>query len=189
MADVRLRRWRLTDANDVAVMIEDGHLRPWSTMGDDLDGWIRREVNEARGPTRAICLPHDDRALGRVALRPPAFASEAVRCQAVRESDQPAGELSYWLVPEARGRGLAYAAVREMLDSMAAATGVRSVVLDIEAGNTPSMRLAERLGAERRSPTRTEIDRCGTPRTLVVYVLPIPPEPGLGSYHPAIDGE
>ena len=31
-------------------------------------------------------------------------------------SDQPAGELSYWLLPDARGRGLAFAAVTEMME-------------------------------------------------------------------------
>jgi hypothetical protein len=36
-----------------------------------------------------------------------------------------------------------------------------------------SMRLAERLGAERRSPPRVKVDRLGVPRTLVVHVLPI----------------
>ena len=43
-----------------------------------------------------------------------------------------------------------------MLESLVFATGLRSVVLDIELGNAPSIRLAERLGAERRSPTRVE---------------------------------
>jgi RimJ/RimL family protein N-acetyltransferase len=175
MAEVRLRPWRMADADRVAVMIDDEYLRPWSTMGAGLDAWIRREIAETRGPTRAICVPGDDRALGRVALRPPEFASDAVRCDAVHESDQPAGELSYWLLPEARGHGLAYAAVRQMIET--AAAGLRSVVLDIEAGNVPSIRLAERLGAERRSPARVEIDKSGTPRTLVVYVLPIAPRP------------
>jgi RimJ/RimL family protein N-acetyltransferase len=173
MAEVRLRPWRLEDADDVAVMIDDEHLRPWSVMGADLEGWIRREIAEARGPSRAICLSDDDRAIGRVAVRPPEFASEAVRCDAVHESDQPAGELSYWLVPDARGRGLASAAVRMMVASVVAGSGLRSVVLDIEAGNVASQRLAERLGAERRAPTRVEVDRTGVPRTLVVYVLPV----------------
>ena len=161
MADVRLRRWRLEDADDVAVMIDDEHLRPWSAMGADLEGWIRGEVAEARGPSRAICLADDDRALGRVAVRPPELASAAVRCDAVHHVDRPAGELSYWLVPEARGRGLAYAAVRLMIASVVAGTGLRSVVLDIEAGNVASERLAGRLGAERRSPTLVEVDRTG----------------------------
>jgi RimJ/RimL family protein N-acetyltransferase len=173
MAEVRLRRWRLEDAGDVAVMADDPYLSPWSTMVDGLEQWIRREMAEARGPTRAICVSGDDRALGRVALRPPEHASEAVRCEAVHESDQPAGELSYWLVPEARGRGLAHAAVRLMIDSVVPGLGLRSVVLDIEEGNVPSIRLAERLGAERRSPTRAHPDRFGAPHTMVAYVLSV----------------
>lgn len=80
-------------------------------------------------------------------------------------------QLSYWLVPEARGRGLATAVVRAMVDSVAGDAGLRSVVLDIEAGNTPSERLAERLGAERRAPARIERDRFRTPRAIVVHVL------------------
>jgi hypothetical protein len=84
MAEVRLRRWRLEDAADIAVMTEAEYLRPWSTMADGLEEWIRREVAEERGPTRAICVAGDDRPLGRVAVRPPEYASEAVRCEAVR---------------------------------------------------------------------------------------------------------
>ena len=173
MAEVCLRPWRLADADDVALMIDDEYLRPWSAIGSDLEGWLRREIAETRGPSRAICLPHDVRALGRVAVRLPEFASEAVRCDAVREQDQPAGELSYWLVPPARGQGLAYAAVRLMMVSVMAGAGLRSVVLDIEDGNLPSERLAQRLGAERRTPTRIEVDRHGVERTMVVHVLPL----------------
>lgn len=57
--------------------------------------------------------------------------------------------------------------------SVVAGTGLRSVVLDIEAGNVASERLADRLGAQRRTPTRVEVDRTGVPQTLVVYVLPV----------------
>jgi RimJ/RimL family protein N-acetyltransferase len=174
-AEVRLRRWRLEDAARVAVMAKDRWLSPWSTLVDGAEQWIRNEMAEGRGPTRAICLSDDDRVLGRVALRPPKLASEAVRCEAVRESDQPAGELSYWLLPEARGRGLASGAVRLMLDSLAPALGLRSVVLDIEEGNLPSIRLAERLGAERRRPVRVHPDRYGARHTMVVYVLSLAP--------------
>src|SRR5262249_42721773 len=59
MTAVRLRPWRVTDAEDVAVMIDDEHLGHWSTMRDGLDAWIRAEVAETRGPTRAICLADD----------------------------------------------------------------------------------------------------------------------------------
>jgi RimJ/RimL family protein N-acetyltransferase len=110
-----------------------------------------------------------------VALRLPEFASDAVRCDAIGDADLPAGELSYWLVPAARGHGLAGAAVRLMMNSIVSATELRSVVLDIEPGNAPSVRLAERLGAERRSPSRVEVDRTGKPRELVVFVLTVRP--------------
>ena len=174
MPEVRLRRWRVEDVGDIAVMIHDDQDRHWSTMGVDLDGWIRREVAEERGPSRAICLPDDDRAIGRVALRLPEFASDAIRCAAIQEADTPAGELSYWLVPNARGRGFAYAAVQVMMSLVVPATGLRSVVLDIEDDNVASLRLAERLGAERRQPARVKVDRTGIARTLLVHVLAVP---------------
>jgi RimJ/RimL family protein N-acetyltransferase len=60
-----------------------------------------------------------------------------------------------------------------MMSSVVAPTGLRTVVLDIEEGNVASMRLAERLGAERRSPTRVHPGRRGEPHTMVVYVLPV----------------
>jgi RimJ/RimL family protein N-acetyltransferase len=160
----------MADLPQTVPMTEDEFLRPWWWMADDLEAWLRREVAEERGPTRAICLADDDRALGRVAIRLPQFASEAVRCAAVQMGDQPAGELSYWLLPEARGRGLAVAAVTEMLE-IAANTGLKSLVLDIEEANAASLRVAERLGAARRSPTRLHRDRFGAEWTMVVYVL------------------
>jgi RimJ/RimL family protein N-acetyltransferase len=160
----------MSDLAQVALMTNDVYLRPWWWMADDLGAWLRREISEERGPSRAICLPGEDRTVGRVAVRLPDFASEAVRCAAVRESDQPAGELSYWVLPEARGRGLAFAAVTAMM-KIVANTGLRSVVLDIEEGNVASMRVAERLGAARRSPERRHMDRFGDARTMVTYVL------------------
>ena len=175
MAEVRLRQWRRSDVIDVAVMTGDEHLGHWSTMAEDPQAWIEQEVAEVQGPTRAVCFAHDDRVIGRVALRLPEFASDAVRCEAIRETDQPAGELSYWLVPDVRGRGLAHAAVQLMITTVVPATGLCSVVLEIETDNAPSIRVAERLGAERRSPTRVKLDRTGTPRTLAAYVLSVGP--------------
>jgi hypothetical protein len=42
-----------------------------------------------------------------MALRMPGRASAATTCPAGRASDQPVGELSYWVLPEARGRQVA----------------------------------------------------------------------------------
>ena len=106
---------------------------------------------------RVICFPDDDRALGRVAVRLPEFASEAVRCAAVRTSDQPAGALSYWLLPEARGRGLAFTAVTKLM-KIAADVGLTSLVLDIEEENVPRYALPSAWvlsGEHRPAYTRT----------------------------------
>jgi RimJ/RimL family protein N-acetyltransferase len=78
--------------------------------------------------------------------------------------------LSYWLVPDARGRRLAFGAVTEMT-KIAAEAGLKSLVLDIEEENAASIRVAERLGAIRRMPTRQHRDRFGQDRRMVVYVL------------------
>lgn len=169
--ETRLRRWRTDDAPTVATMVDDPHIRRWSSMNGDPAGWIERQRAELRGPSRAICLTEDDRALGKMALRLPGHASPATSCAAVRSDDHPVGELSYWLVPEARGRGLAVGAVRQMMELVAATTDLRSVVLDIEDTNLASLRVAERLGAERRAPARVELDRAGVPRTLIAFVL------------------
>jgi RimJ/RimL family protein N-acetyltransferase len=173
VTDVWLRPWRAEDAADIAVMADDNHVGRWSSLPDDVEAWLARERAEARGPSRAICLPGEDRALGKVALRLPGRASPATTCAAIRASDHPVGELSYWLVPAARGRGLAHAAVVAMMRSIADTTDVRSVVLDIEESNGPSIRVAQRLGAERREPSRVQLDRAGVPRTLVVFLLKV----------------
>jgi RimJ/RimL family protein N-acetyltransferase len=83
------------------------------------------------------------------------------------------GELSYWLVPAARGHGLGAAAVRAMIRLAAETTSLRTVALDIEPENVASVHLPQRLGAERRGPERTEPDRAGVERTLTVFVLPM----------------
>jgi RimJ/RimL family protein N-acetyltransferase len=64
----RLRPWRLDDAREIAVMAQDDHVRRWSSLPDDVEAWLVRERAEPRGPSRAICLAGDDRALGKVAL-------------------------------------------------------------------------------------------------------------------------
>jgi RimJ/RimL family protein N-acetyltransferase len=154
-------------------MTSDEHIRRWSSMGDDVAAWIAGQCSGIRGPSLAVCLAGEDRALGKVALRMPGHASPATTCAAVRPSDHPVGELSYWIVPAARGQGLARPAVGQMMRRVAETTSLRSVVLDIELTNAVSRHLAERLGAERRQPPRTELDRSGVSRQMVVYVLPV----------------
>jgi RimJ/RimL family protein N-acetyltransferase len=159
-------------------MTDDPHIGRWSSMGTDVPAWIARQRAGTRGPSLAICTKGSDRALGKIAVRLPGHASPATCSAAIRPSDHPVGELSYWLLPEARGRGLAAAAVQAMLSLVARDTDLRSVVLDVEETNRPSTRLAQRLGADRRQPSRQAADRTGAVHTMVVFVLRVPAPSG-----------
>ena len=146
-------------------MADDDHVRRWSSLPDDVDAWVERERAEARGPSRAICLAGDDRALGKVALRLPGRASPATTCDAIVASDHPVGELSYWLVPPARGRGLALAAVLEMLRHGRRRRPTCARSCSTSRTTTPPRCVSpQRLGAERREPARIELDRAGVPQ-------------------------
>ncbi len=55
-------------------------------------------------------------------------------------------DVSYVVVPELRGRGLASRAVVELLDWGARELGLRHAVLHCEVENTASQRVAEKCG-------------------------------------------
>lgn len=168
---VQLREWRESDTDRVALVLEDPQVLRWSHLAQLGPGrWIAEQQRGQRGPSLAVCEIGDDRALGKVALRLPGKASAATTCEATKPEDRPAGEVSYWVIPDARGRGVATAAVLAMLDVARNLGGIRSVVLDIEIDNEPSIRIAQRASAQRRG-TRVEQDRQGVSRTLAVYVV------------------
>lgn len=170
--EVRLREWRLSDAAAISPMLEDPEVGKWSHIAElGPDRWVVEQRLGRRGPSRAVCRPDDDQLLGKVALRLPGKASPATTCAAIRPSDHPVAELSYWVLPRARGRGVATAAATAMLELAAHIDGIRSVVLDIEIANSASIRVAERAGAMRREPPRIEHDRFGVPRRLAVFIV------------------
>ena len=172
MSGVRLREWRASDADRVALMLDDPELLKWSHLAQlGPAAWIDEQRGGRRGPSFAVCESGDERAVGKVALRLPGQASAATLVAALEPRDRPAGEVSYWVTPDARGRGIATAAVRAVLEVARGLDAMRSVVLDIEVDNLPSLRIAQRVGAARREPPRVEPDRRGVARTLAVHVL------------------
>jgi RimJ/RimL family protein N-acetyltransferase len=116
---------------------------------------LNRERAAAGSPTFSICAL-DDRCLGLAWLN--------------RDAADPAvGSVGYWLLPEARGRGLATRAVGLVVAWAREPGAIRRLRLVTAAGTLPSRAVANRAGfreAERRR--RTEGDR--TEEELVVYV-------------------
>ncbi|HEY1567759.1 MAG TPA: GNAT family N-acetyltransferase [Solirubrobacteraceae bacterium] len=174
MTEVWLREWRPDDAAAITAMLEDANVRKWSEIAEiGPERWVAVQREGRRGPSMAVCESAGGGVVGKVELKLPGRASPAATCDAIRPDDHPLGELSYWVLPHARGRGVATAAVEAMLDLVRRMEGVHAVVLDIETDNAASIRVAERVGAVRREPTRVEKDRSGVPRTMAVFIVTV----------------
>jgi RimJ/RimL family protein N-acetyltransferase len=131
---------------------------PRATAGDVLDLNRRRWADGS--PTFAICEA-DDVCVGHVWVN-------------VSASDEGVGHVGYWLLPDARGRGLATRAVR-LISSWA----VRDLGLDLrlltEPGNERSQRVAERTGFVRTGVLADHAEVDGRRVDQVLFSLP--PEP------------
>jgi len=130
---VRLRQWHLDDADWYVECTRDPEIQRWTTEPPDLDVATARAAIEHAVADRLVALAITDAAtgelLGNLAL-------------------SPTGELSYWLAPAARGRGVATRAVR-LLVGWARKSGVDRVELHAHVDNVGSQRVAERAGFRR----------------------------------------
>jgi RimJ/RimL family protein N-acetyltransferase len=103
-----------------------------------VEALARDDAWRARGsPTLVICEP-DGTCVGKVWLE---------RSQA----DASMGYIGYWLLPVARGRGLATSAVRLMAAWAARELGLERLRITTEPENQRSQRVAERCGFRRAS--------------------------------------
>jgi RimJ/RimL family protein N-acetyltransferase len=135
----------------------------------DVVRWIGRatvsarevlELNRSRwldgsGPTFAICEP-DDTCVGHVWLN---------RHSGDRWS------IGYWLLPEARGQGLATRAVRLVSAWAFRDLELTELSLVTDGKNPRSQRVAERSGFKREGPARSAVDVEGRPTELLDYRL------------------
>lgn len=81
-------------------------------------------------------------------------------------------EFGYWLVPNARGRGVATRALRLSVDWSLETPGLIRLELYTHPENDASGRVAERAGFTREGVRRAwDLDRDGNPENDVFYVL------------------
>jgi [ribosomal protein S5]-alanine N-acetyltransferase len=135
---VRLRQWHPDDAEWYAGHSRDPEIQRWTTEPPDLTAAAVRVAIERAVADRLVALAITDAVtgelLGNLAL-------------------SPAAELSYWVAPAARGRGVATRAVRLLLD-WAWASGVDRVELHAHVDNVGSQVVAERAGFRRERVER-----------------------------------
>ena len=137
-----LRDWRDEDAPALEPVCGEWDVCaftsvPWTYSEAEALAWIERQRHKrASGTVLALAIQDrdDDRALGNVNL-------------ARLAGDGREAAIGYWLVPEARGRGLATAAVSLLIDWGLSEHGLERIEFAILPQNLPSQRVAQRLGA------------------------------------------
>jgi RimJ/RimL family protein N-acetyltransferase len=146
---VTLRAKRPGNADAITAACQDPEIPRWTTVPspyrrEHAVEWIVQSAADRRG-ARLLAVDGEDRLLG-------SFA--------VMELDRALGygEIGYWVVAEARGRGVATRAVVLLRDWAQAGLGLSELEILADLENLGSRRVAERAGF-----TETA-ERCANPR-------------------------
>ena len=139
---VTLRPWQPTDVPGLSEACGDEQIMRFTTVPrvfteEAATDWIDRQRRRAESGTAivlAIVEAGERFPIGMVGLFGLDRAVDSAR-------------LGYWLVKDARGRGIAVIAARGLTDWAFERLGLKQVVIDREASNIASARVAQKLGA------------------------------------------
>ncbi len=168
--NVVLRDWREDDAPDLEPICGDPDVCqftsiPWTFTEPAARDWIRRlRARRSAGECLALAITRagDGAALGNVNL--------------LGFSDHGRGAaLGYWLMPAARGQGLALAAAELLCGWGFEEMNLARIELAILPHNVASHRVAERLGAQREGIRFNSHEAFGRTWDMVIYSLFAPP--------------
>jgi [ribosomal protein S5]-alanine N-acetyltransferase len=161
---VLLRRWRKTDLATVVDASRDPYIPKVTSVPAPFtkgagERWLERQDARSRsglGVSLAIAQPPGDEAVGTVVLM---------------HRGRGVYGLGYWLLPNARGRGLASRAVGLVVEWALAQPGVRELEALVEPWNEESARVVERAGFSRDRLLSAEISVGGREADVIRYVL------------------
>ncbi|WP_233517766.1 GNAT family N-acetyltransferase [Geodermatophilus marinus] len=173
---VRLRRWRVEDADAVLTALRDPVLQLWNgvpaTTRDDAVDFVRRRADWSAG----------DHASWAVADAGTGVLLGSVSLHSV-DRQQANAQVGYWTVPAARGRGVAPCAVDAACRWAFAGLSIERVELCHAVDNPASGRVAAKAGFTLEGRLRASY-RYGDGRKhdeLIWGRLAADPPPGLSS--------
>jgi len=161
---VSLRPWRRGDLATVIEASRDPYIPKVTTVPAPFtksagERWLDRQDTRSRsGLSVSLAIEETPRA-------------EAVGAVVLMHGGHGVHGLGYWLLPAARGRGLASRAVALVVDWTLAQTGVLELEALVEPWNEASVRVAEGAGFTRDRLLRAEISVAGREADVVRYVL------------------
>jgi ribosomal-protein-alanine N-acetyltransferase len=142
-----LRPWQATDAAVVAAAYDEPGIRQWHSRSMTVDealAWIADWPRRWQQETGAGWAVVDDGVLGQISLR---------------SIDLAAGlaEISYWVLPEARGRGIAATALTVVTGWAFDVLGLHRIEVLHSTRNEASCRVAERAGYPYEATLRSNV--------------------------------
>ncbi|MEV6286510.1 GNAT family N-acetyltransferase [Kribbella sp. NPDC051770] len=134
-----LRPWQVGDAHAVREAFADPGVQQWHVLRIDDDAeavaWIEQWAGRWAAEKAAswAVVGDDGEVLGQIGLRR-------------IELDEAKADLSYWMLPAARGRGVAGGAVRTLTDWCFGTLGLHRLVIAHSVRNEQSCRVATKAG-------------------------------------------
>ncbi len=159
-----LRPWSLDDAPAVAAACSDPEIPRWIPFvpspytDEDAATYVQGciEAGESRHPF-AIVDAADGTFYGSIDMS---------------VSAMQAGQIGYWLAPEARGRGTCTTALRRLCRFAFDELGLKRLELMTDPDNAASQRVAEKVGFRREGVMRSHLDHPdGRRRDSVLFSL------------------
>ncbi len=161
-----LRPWQLDDAPALAAACQDPEIARWipmipspytqedaySYLGHARENWDRGEAYNF-----AILEAETGALAGSIAVRLLRFGI---------------GHFGYWIAPQARGRGVATEALKELCRWGVDTLALKRMELVTDPENKASQRVAEKAGFQREGILRSSLEyRDGTRRDSVIFSL------------------
>jgi RimJ/RimL family protein N-acetyltransferase len=161
---VALRRWSLDDVPELVRCCNDAEIRRWLPT-------IRVPYTEQDAAEFIAMTGRDDDDKLAFAIVDPGQGSAPAGSIGLRMLEPGVAQTGYWVAREARGRGIAGAALRLLSRWALADVELARLQLFADVDNPASMRVAERAGFTREGLLRNWYDLRGERRDAVMFSM------------------